>query len=70
MSTKLGKPRWGHFVCSLLTSRHDVCKDDQLRLYGNDIGEFKTYCKRCGIPVNVKINPKNRKEYFVEKLDA
>ncbi len=67
MHSQVGKPRWGHFVCSILTSKHEVCEQDQEKLYNSTSGELDTICKRCSTPIHAKINAKNLEEYFVTK---
>ena len=59
------KSRFGQFKCMLLTSRHDVCKEDQEKLFSSVSGELDTSCKRCNVPVHVKANPEKKGEYLV-----
>ena len=49
----------GHFVCAVRGSRHEVSSDQEDSLYKSDNGEIDTTCSRCGVSINLKIEPKH-----------
>jgi hypothetical protein len=67
MTTQVGKPRLGHFICAMLTSKHAVYQQDQDKLFSSPAGVLETSCRRCGTPVHLEVNPKNKDQYFIVK---
>lgn len=57
----------GQFICAMRGS-HEISNTDEDALYTSDNNEINTKCSRCGISINVKIEPKHPELYSITRI--
>jgi hypothetical protein len=57
----------GQFYCAMRGS-HEISDEEEDRLYKSDDNELNTRCYRCGVSINVKIEPKHPELYSITRI--
>jgi hypothetical protein len=57
----------GQFVCAM-RGNHVISDVDEDKLYKSENNEINTTCSRCGISINVKVEPRHPEVYTISRI--